>query len=101
MPGLYLGLLFISLAGIVLCDRRWKIALFENARQTVVVIAISVVFFIGWDISGVANGIFFKGDNSLLIGWNISTEIPIEEVFFLILLSHLALVAYRLWERRR
>ena len=101
MTGLYLALLVFSLTGTVLSDYRWKVALFSDARRTVLIIALTVVFFIAWDINGVANGVFFKGDNELLIGWNIWTEIPIEEVFFLSLLSHLALLSYRLWDRRR
>ncbi len=101
MQGLYLGLLLFSLAGMVLCDYRWKLALFDDARRAALVIVLSVAFFIGWDISGVANGVFFKGDSNLLIGWDIATEVPIEEVFFLTLLTHLALVAFQLAERRR
>ena len=101
MPGLYLGLLIVSLAGLVASDYRWKLALFHDARRSVLVIVLSVVFFIGWDNSGVANGVFFKGDSDLLVGWDIANEVPIEEVFFLSLLSHLALIAYRMWARRR
>jgi lycopene cyclase domain-containing protein len=101
MQGLYLGLLLLSLAGVVALDHRWKLALFDDARRAVLVIVLSVAFFIGWDIAGVANGVFFKGDSNLLIGWDIAREVPIEEVFFLTLLTHLALVAFRLAERRR
>lgn len=101
MQGLYLGLLLFSLAGMVLCDYRWKIALFDDARRTVLVVILSVAFFVSWDISGVANGVFFKGESDLLIGWDIATEVPIEEVLFLTLLTHLALVAFRLADRRR
>ena len=101
MPGLYLGLLVVSLAGTIALDYRWKLALFEDVRRTVLVTALAVAFFVAWDISGVANGVFFKGDSNLLVGWDVATEIPIEEIFFLTLLSHLALIAYRLAERRR
>lgn len=101
MTGLYLGLLVFSLVGTVLSDYRWKLALFADARRTVLVLALSVVFFLSWDITGIANGVFFKGDSELLIGWDIATEIPIEEVLFLTLLSHCALLAYRLVDRRR
>lgn len=101
MQGLYLGLLLFSLAGMVLCDYRWKLALFDDARRTVLVVSLSVAFFVSWDISGVANGVFFKGESDLLIGWDIATEVPIEEVLFLTLLTHLALVAFRLADRRR
>lgn len=101
MPGLYFGLLVVSLAGTIALDYRWKLALFEDARRTVLVTALTVAFFVAWDISGVANGVFFKGDSNLLVGWDVATEIPIEEIFFLTLLSHFALIAYRLAERRR
>jgi lycopene cyclase domain-containing protein len=101
VPGLYLGLLVLSLVGTVLLDYRHKSALFVDARRTVAVVVLAVVFFIAWDINGVANGVFFKGDSELLVGWDVATEVPIEEVFFLTLLSHLALIAFRFLERRR
>lgn len=101
MPGLYLGLLVLSIVGTVLLDYRHKLALFVDARRTVAVVVLAVVFFIAWDINGVTNGVFFKGDSDLLVGWDVATEVPIEEVFFLTLLSHLALIAFRFLERRR
>ena len=101
MPGLYLGLLVFSLVGMAIIDFRWKLALFDDARRAVLVIVLSVVFFVGWDIAGVATGVFFKGDSNLLVGWDIAPEIPIEEILFLTLLSHLALIAFRFVERRR
>ncbi len=101
MPGLYLGLLVFSLVGTILLDRRWKLALFVDARRTVLIIALSVAFFLAWDITGVANGAFFKGDSELLVGWDVATEVPIEEVVFLTLLTHVALLAFRWLERRR
>lgn len=101
MTGLYLGLLVFSLIGTVLLDRRWKLALFVDARRTVFVIVLSVAFFLAWDITGVSNGVFFKGDSELLIGWDIATEVPIEEVVFLTLLTHVSLLTFRWLERRR
>lgn len=101
MTGLYLGLLVFSLIGTVLLDRRWKLALFVDARRTVLVIVLSIAFFLAWDITGVSNGVFFKGDSELLIGWDIATEVPIEEVVFLTLLTHVSLLTFRWLERRR
>jgi lycopene cyclase domain-containing protein len=101
VPGLYLGLLVLSIVGTVLLDYRHKLALFVDARRTVAVVVLAVVFFIAWDINGVTNGVFFKGDSDLLVGWDVASEVPIEEVFFLTLLSHLALIAFRFLERRR
>lgn len=101
MAGLYLGLLVFSIIGTTIIDARWKIALFDDPRRTILVLACSVAFFISWDISGIASGVFFKGESDLLIGWDIATEIPIEEVLFLTLLSHCAVLAFRLVDRRR
>lgn len=101
MTGLYFGLLVLSIIGTVLLDFRHKLALFVDARRTILVVVLSVVFFLGWDMNGVANGVFFKGDSDLLVGLDVATEVPIEEVFFLTLLSHLALIAFRLWDRHR
>lgn len=100
MTGLYFGLLVFSIIGTVLLDYRHKLALFAEPRRTIVVVALSVIFFLCWDINGVSNGVFFKGESDLLVGWDVATEVPIEEVFFLTLLSHLALIAFRFWDRR-
>lgn len=101
MPGLYLGLLLFSLAGMFLCDRRWKLAFFADARRAFLVVLTSVLFFVTWDLVGVGTGVFFKGNSNHLVGWDIAPEIPIEEVLFLTLLSHLALVGYRWVSRQR
>ncbi len=101
MTGLYFGLLVLSIIGTVLLDYRHKLALFADARRTVLVVVLAVAFFLAWDINGVSNGVFFKGDSNLLVGWDVATEVPIEEVFFLTLLAHLALIAFRFWDRRR
>ncbi|MFM6967756.1 MAG: lycopene cyclase domain-containing protein [Microbacteriaceae bacterium] len=101
MPGVYLGLIVLSLIGMALIDYHWKVALFEDVRHTVLVLVLSVAFFVSWDISGVANGVFYKGASNLLIGWDVATEIPIEEILFLTLLSYCAVIAFRLVERGR
>lgn len=100
MPGLYLGLLVFSIVGTILLDHRWKLALFDDARRTILVIVLSVAFFVSWDVVGVTNGVFFKGEGNLLIGWDVANEIPIEEIFFLTLLTHLSLIVVRFVERR-
>jgi lycopene cyclase domain-containing protein len=101
VTGLYFGLLVFSIIGTVLLDYRHRLAIFVDPCRTTLVVVLSVVFFLAWDINGVSNGVFFKGDSDLLVGWDVATEVPIEEVFFLTLLSHLALIAFRFWDRRR
>jgi len=47
-----------------------------------------------WDLIGIALGIFFRGDTANLSGLLLAPELPLEELFFLILLSYNALLVY-------
>ena len=88
MPGLYLGTLLFSILGLALLDRKYGLVFFANAKMAAVTTAVCVVFFSIWDAFGIAGGIFFKGDNQLLIGLEVFHEYPIEEAFFLTLLAY-------------
>jgi lycopene cyclase domain-containing protein len=100
---LYLIGLLASITGLTLLDYRYKLA-FSNSAKYFCVLAISVAFFLTWDYAGISLGIFFRGETSLLSGYLVSTELPLEEIFFLILLSYNALLLirafYRLDKRR-
>jgi lycopene cyclase domain-containing protein len=73
--------------------------LFANAKMAAVTTAVCVVFFSIWDAVGIANGIFFKGDNELLIGLEVFHEYPIEEAFFLTLLAYTGQIVMAAWTR--
>jgi lycopene cyclase domain-containing protein len=88
MPGLYLGALLFSILGLALLDRKYGLVFFANAKLAAATTAVCVVFFSIWDAVGIANGIFFKGDNQLLVGLEVFHEYPIEEAFFLTLLAY-------------
>jgi hypothetical protein len=45
-------------------------------------------------------GIFFRGNAPHLTGITLAPELPLEEVFFLILLSYNALLAYQFFSKR-
>ena len=64
-----------------------------------VVLAIGVVGFLLWDAAGVGLGIFFEGRNALLVGFDLAPRIPLEELFFLILLCLSAMEAFVLAQR--
>jgi lycopene cyclase domain-containing protein len=100
MPGLYLLLLLVSLAGLGSIDFRHKLALFLDAKRTLLTLVVCVAFFLMWDVVGIGLGVFFKGDNNLLIGFDLAPDLPIEEVFFLTLLCYSALVIYQGFARR-
>lgn len=88
MPGLYLGALLFSILGLALLDRKYGLVFFANAKLAALTTAICVVFFSIWDAVGIFNGIFFKGQNELLLGLEAFYEYPIEEAFFLTLLAY-------------
>lgn len=98
---IYLIGLIVSLAGLTLIDLRSKLALFKNPWRTAAVLAISVAFFSAWDLAGIALGIFFRGHGQFLSGLLIAPEFPIEEIFFLLLLSYSTLIAFTAIERWR
>lgn len=77
-----------------LIDFKHKLALFVQPLRTLVTLATSVVMFLIWDLVGIAQGIFFRGSGPYLTGITIAPELPIEEVFFLTLLSYTILIAY-------
>ncbi len=91
----YLLSLIVSIGGLALLDRRYTIAFFKDKRATVLTIFGTVVFFLLWDLLGIRLGIFFVGDSQYLSGIRLAPELPIEEVFFLILLSYVTLLTWQ------
>lgn len=94
----HLGALLFSLAGLGLLDWRHRLAFFADAPRAAAVIVTGVVFFLLWDAAGIASGFFFIGDGPLsawTIGWELAPELPIEEIFFLILLCYVTLLVWR------
>ncbi len=88
-----LGLIF-SLAGLALMDFRHKTAFRINKKAASIAIFVPLVFFIIWDVAGIATGIFFRGDTSHLTGILLAPEFPIEELFFLLLLNYSSLTIF-------
>lgn len=67
---------------------------------TIVAVSVGVAVFLAWDLLGIGLGIFFIGPAEHVSGILIAPELPLEELFFLILLSYSTLVVYRLAEKR-
>ena len=99
VPYLYLIALVVSIAGIALLDRRHKLAFWVDAKASALAISISVAVFLVWDLVGIALGIFFRGNAPHLSGLLLAPELPVEELFFLILLCYNTLLVYR-WVKR-
>jgi lycopene cyclase domain-containing protein len=92
--GLYLAALVVSLLGLVGLDRRHKLVFFRDWVAGAVSITVGVVFFLIWDLFGIANGIFFRGETVGLTGLLLAPELPIEEVLFLTLLCYTTLEVF-------
>lgn len=90
----YLVALAVSIAGMVLLDRRFGLFFWRDGRRAAIVLPLGVVFFLVWDLGGIALGIFFRGQTDFMTGLLIGPELPIEEVFFLTLLCYLTMNAY-------
>jgi lycopene cyclase domain-containing protein len=90
----YLSGLIFSLVGLGLLDWRFRTAFTVNKKAAAFAILIPTIFFIIWDVAGIATGIFFRGDTSHLTGIVLAPEFPIEELFFLLLLNYTALTLF-------
>ena len=95
---LYLAILLVSITGLVTIDYRFKLAI-SKSKNSFVLILISIAFFLIWDLAGISSGIFFRGSASHLTGILLSNELPIEEIFFLFVLSYSALLLIEAFSR--
>jgi lycopene cyclase domain-containing protein len=91
---LYLAALLVSLTGMVMLDRKFALFFWADALRASIVLTVGVVFFLLWDSTGIAAGVFFRGEGPYMTGLVIGPELPIEEVFFLTLLSYMTMNVY-------
>ena len=105
VPGIYLIAILASAAGVLLIDRRWRLAAWQAPGRTALAVGIGTAFFLAWDAVGIATGVFVKGDSPLLLGIDLAPQLPVEEPVFLAFLCYLGLVAWagalRVLSRRR
>ena len=94
MSLLYLAGLLVSLAGMVTLDRRFSLFFWRDARRAAIVLVAGVILFLIWDLSGIGLGIFFRGTTPFMTGILMAPELPLEELFFLLLLSYLSMNAF-------
>lgn len=103
MQWLYLiGLLF-GITGLLLIDRRWKLAFWRDAKRTTATLSVATIIFILWDLIGISLGIFFHGGSAFTLPLRLAPEFPVEEIVFLFLLTYSTLIIYhgaQLWHSR-
>ena len=98
MSFLYLATLLSSIAGLTLLDFSHKLAVAKTKRNAFIILG-AVVFFLVWDVVGISLGVFFRGDSPNLTGLLIYEELPVEEIFFLVVLSYTSLLLLKAFER--
>lgn len=92
----YLVVLLIGIGGLTLADWRLQLVFFDNFIPALKSISILVVILLAADIAGIKLEIFSTNQN-FVTGIHIFTpNLPIEEIFFLFLLSYLTLVLYQI-----
>jgi lycopene cyclase domain-containing protein len=97
---LYLVVLVISVLGIGALDYRHRLAFFGgHASSSSLILAVAVGFFLVWDVVGIATGVFFRGSGPWMTGVLLGPELPLEELFFLVVLSYSTLISY-VWADR-
>ncbi len=94
MGALYLIALLLSLGCMLLLDRRFRLFFWHDAVSALVVTAVGLAFFLVWDIAGIANGIFLRGDAAIATGIVLAPELPLEEPVFLLFLVVCTMVIY-------
>jgi lycopene cyclase domain-containing protein len=90
----YLAALSVSIFGMVMLDRRFRLFFWDDARRATVVLVAGVALFLAWDLLGIGLGIFFRGQTPFMTGVLLAPELPLEEVFFLTLLCYLSMNAF-------
>ena len=95
----YLAAILGSTFCMGLVDRRWRLFLFDRPRRAVALVACGLVFFLLWDVVAIWLGIYVRGDSPAMTGIEVASELPIEEIFFIVFLCYLTMVLHRLFLR--
>lgn len=87
----YLAALLVLIGCMVLCDYRWRLAFFLDARRATLISLAVVALFLAWDALGIATGTFYRGNSPYMTGIELAPELPLEEPVFLFFLTYLTL----------
>ena len=101
LPGAYLIALLFSIGGLLTLDLRFSLAIRRSPIRTLGTLLVAVALFLGWDLIGIGSGVFYEGPSGLLVGIDLLPNLPLEEVFFLLLMTYSVLLGYLALERWR
>lgn len=91
---IYLLVLVLLIGCMVLLDARWKLFVFSRPVAALAVLVLGTAFFLMWDVSAIAAGIFLHLDSPLMTGIMIGDQLPLEEVFFLFFLCYQTMIVF-------
>lgn len=94
MGVIYLAALLISLGCMLLLDARFRLFFWRDPVSAAIVTVVGLAFFLAWDLAGIAQGIFFRGDGVIATGILFAPELPLEEPVFLVFLVVCTMVIY-------
>ncbi|MFB4350251.1 lycopene cyclase domain-containing protein [Microbacterium sp. CR_7] len=94
MGVVYLASLLVSLGCMLLLDWRFRLFFWRDALSASVVTVVGLVFFLVWDVAGIAGGIFFRGEGAIATGIVLAPELPLEEPVFLVFLVVCTMILY-------
>lgn len=97
----YLACLVVSIAGLAAVDLRYRLVLWCDRIAGAVSLATGVVALLIWDLVCVSLGVFVVAPSPWATGWMALPGIPIEEPFFLLLLSYTVLIVAAVLARFR
>lgn len=94
----YALILCVSLSGLAILDWRYKLLLWRSRASksaTLATIAAMLLFYLAWDIAGIWLKVFSTNQRYVLGLYLFTPDLPIEECFFLILLTYVILLVTR------
>jgi len=94
MQWLYLTSIVIAITGMAIIDWRYKLAFWKDRKRTILTVLAAMTVFILWDFFGIFLGIFLHGQSPYQLPFTLAPHFPLEELFFLLLLSYCTLVIY-------
>ncbi|MEO6110015.1 MAG: lycopene cyclase domain-containing protein [Candidatus Saccharimonadales bacterium] len=93
-----IGLLFAIIC-LILIDWRYKLAFFFDSKRTALTLFVAIGLFTVWDVLGIRLHIFFHGGSDFTLPIRLAPEFPLEELFFLFLLTYVTLIVYRFLQK--
>lgn len=91
---IYLLVLLAVIGCMALLDWRHRLFLWARPGAATAVLAVGMAYFLAWDVWGIAEGVFLHRDSPYMTGIMLAPQLPLEEGFFLLFLSHHTMILF-------